>query len=440
MSSPITFSGFNNIDFNTVLNSLMQAASQPLTDLQDRQTALKTQVSQFDTLNSRLSSLRSAADALASLSSVSTVSGTSTDTAVTVATGTGAVAGHYDVVVNELARAQVTASTTTAPDATTTVVASGGTLTIGGVDVAISGDVTLQQLATAINQTDGIGVTAAVIRTGTNAYKLALSSVDTGLANAFTVTNGLTGGTGIAFGANAVNASDASILINNIAATNSSNTFVDIAPGLTLTVSKKDAAKTIGIDVAADSSALSDKVNGFISAYNDLVKFIDTQRTAANNGDTGSIGRDPLLRGLRNSLRTELLGVYGSASLQRLTEVGVEFTREGTLALNQSKFDEAVNTNGDDVRNLFAGTGGAFPAIESLIDGYSQTGGVIPGVKDRLNQQVASMDDQISKMQARLAQQRLAMQQEFTAADAAMSQLKSQSSSLSSIGSGLGSF
>ena len=74
MSSPITFSGFNNIDFNTVLNALMQQASLPLTDLQNRQTDLKTQISSFDTLNARVASLRSAADALSSLSSVSTVS------------------------------------------------------------------------------------------------------------------------------------------------------------------------------------------------------------------------------------------------------------------------------------------------------------------------------------------------------------------------------
>lgn len=440
MSSPITFSGFNNIDFNSVLNSLMQAASQPLTDLQARQTALKTQASAFDALNSRISALRSAADALGSLSSVSTVAATSTDTAITASTGTDAVEGHYDVIVNELARAQVTASTTTAPDATTTIVASGGTLTIGGVDVAITGDVTLQQLATTINQTDGIGVTASVIRTGTNAYKLTLTSIDTGLDNAFTVTNGLTGGTGVAFGANAVDASDASILINNIAATSSSNTFENIVPGLSLTVSKKDATKTIGVDVAPDSSALAGKVNDFITAYNNIVKFIDTQRTSANNGDTGSIGLDPLLRGLRNGLRTELLNVYGSASFQRLTEVGVEFTRDGTLALNQQKFTDAVTTSGDDVRTLFAGAGGAFPAIESMLDGYSQNGGIIPSIKDRLNQQVTAMDDQIAKMQARLALQRQSLQQEFTEADAAMSQLKNQSSSLSSIGSGLGSF
>jgi flagellar capping protein FliD len=42
-------------------------------------------------------------------------------------------------------------------------------------------------------------------------------------------------------------------------------------------------------------------------------------------------------------------------------------------------------------------------------------------------------------MQARLAQQRDSLQQQFTQADLAMSQLKSQTSSLSSFGANLGS-
>jgi flagellar hook-associated protein 2 len=439
MSSPITFSGFNNIDFNTVLNALMQQASLPLTALQDRQTDLKAQIANFDTLNARVASLRSASDALSTLSSVSTVSGTSSDSAVAVTTSTGAAAGHFDVVVQSLARAQVTASTSVAPDSTSTIVASGGTITIGGVDVAIAGDVTLQQLADTINQTADIGVNAAVVRTGTNSYKLALTSLQSGADYAFTVTNALTGGTGVTFGANAVEASDASILFNNIEVTSSSNTFQDVMPGVTLTVSKADAAKTVGVDVAPDSSALADKVNTFITAYNNIISFIDGQRTSAAGGDTSSIGRDPLLRSLRSSLRDELLGVYGSASFARLTEVGIEFTRDGTLALNQAKFDEAVATDGDDVRTLFAGTGGAFPAVEALLDTYSGSGGVISSIQARMNQQLASMDDQISAMQARLAQQRQSLQQQFTEADAAMSRLKNQSSSLSGIGSGLGS-
>jgi flagellar hook-associated protein 2 len=172
VGSPITFSGFNSIDFGSIVTALMQQASAPLTTLQTSQTALKSQITNYSTLASRISSLQSAADDLGDLTSVSAVSGTSTDAAaVAVSTSSSATAGHYDVIVNELARAQVTVSTSSAPDASTTVVASGGTLTIGGVAVTVSGNSTLQQLAEAINGTDDIGVHAPVIRTAPGTYR-----------------------------------------------------------------------------------------------------------------------------------------------------------------------------------------------------------------------------------------------------------------------------
>src|SRR5262245_50910641 len=143
MSSPITFSGFNNIDFNSVLSALMAQASQPLTILQGHQAALRTQINSFDTLTSRVSSLRSAADGSPNLSGVPTLAGTSPSSSVGVSVASNATAGHYDVVVNELARAQVTVSASTSPDANTTVVATGGTFTIGGVAVNVAGNTTL---------------------------------------------------------------------------------------------------------------------------------------------------------------------------------------------------------------------------------------------------------------------------------------------------------
>src|SRR5919109_1293162 len=116
MSAPITFSGFNKIDFNQILNAIMQQARAPLTMLEDRQRALRSQITTFDALASNVSALRAAADDLGDLSSLQTIAGISSDNAVSVSTSTGAVAGHFDVVVEALARAQVTFSTTTAPD------------------------------------------------------------------------------------------------------------------------------------------------------------------------------------------------------------------------------------------------------------------------------------------------------------------------------------
>ena len=453
MSSPITFSGFNDIDFNIVLNGLMAQARQPLTLLQSRQKAIESQIKTFDSLTTQVSAVRSAADRLGDMTSVSTMAGTTTaPSAVSVSASSSAMAAHYDVVVTELARAQVTASTSVAPDATSTVVASGGSLTIGGVTVAIGGNATLQDLATAINSADGIGVNASVINTGAG-YRLVMTSTMTGAANAFTVTNALTGGSGITFGDfdgngvtgdspedNAVAASDASILINNIAATSSSNTFTDVVPGVTLTVTQKDAAKTVGVDVAPDAEALASRVEDFVSAYNDLVKFFDAQRTAAGAGDESSIGREPLLRQLRNSLRTELLGPHGSGVMTRLSEAGIEFTRNGTLELDSARFAEAVAEDGDAVRALLAGSGGVFPAIEQILDGYSGSSGFISTVQNRLNTQMDAMDRQVESMQVRLAIQRESLQRQFTEADSMMSRLRSQSGSLASIGAGFGSF
>jgi flagellar hook-associated protein 2 len=450
----VTFSGFNNIDFNLVLNTLMQQASEPLTALQARQKTLQAQATTYGTLTGRVSAMESAAADLSDLSDISSVSAVSSvPSAVAVSTGAGATAGHYDVVVTELARAQVTASASSAPDATVTAVASGGTITINGVAVAVSGDTTLQGLADAINATDDIGVRAAVIRTGTSAYRLTLTSESTGAANAFAVVNGLTGGTGLTFtdtdgngvsgdsaADNAVSASDASLLVNNIAVTGSSNTFDDVIPGVTLTALAKDPAATVQVDVTADSSALGARVDRFVSAYNDLMQFVDDQRAAAAKGDGSSIAREPLLRQLGLSLRTTLLGPHGTDTLTRLSEVGIALSSTGRLAVDATALADALRTNESNVRGLLGGADGVFADIHGLLDSYSQAAGLISTVRDRLTQQARSLDDQIASMQARLALQRESLQRQFTEADMAISRLKDQSSSLSSIGANFGSF
>lgn len=452
MGSPITFSGFNDIDFNAVVTALMAQASQPLNALQNRQKSLQSQISSFDKLGTHVAALRSAADAIGGPASLAMVSGTSSNAAaVAISAKTTASPGAYDVVVNEIARAQVTVSNSTAPDANTTIVASGGTITIGATAVAISGDVTLQQLAAAINGTDGIGVTATVVRTGATAYKLALSAKDTGVANAFTITNGLTGGTGLTFtdtdtngvsgdsaADNAVTATDASILLNNIPVTGSSNVFEEIVTGVTITAIKKDPAATVRVDVARDTTVVKENIGSFVSAYNEFVKFLQEQRTAAAGGDAASLGREPILRQLHGGMRSMLMAMHGTGTLTRLAEVGVEMTTTGQLKLVESRLDEAVASDPDAVRELFGGTAGAFPAMEAMLDAYQQADGFIPAGKQRLQKQIESMNDQIEAMQRRLALQKETLQRQFAEADLMMSRLKAQATSLSNFGSSLG--
>lgn len=454
MGSPVTLSGFNNIDFNLILTSIMTQESQPLQALQTRQAALQSRANTFGVLTSRVLSLQQAAAKLADPSQLAGYTATSTDSsAVSVSATSSAIAGRYEVVVNELARAQVTASTTSAPNPDT-IVASGGTITIGGVTVTLSGATTLRQLADAINASSDPPARASVVQSGPSSYRLVLTARDTGDANAFTVTNNLTGGTGIAFGDadndgvsgnsaadNAVQASNASLLVNNIAVTSTTNTIDAAIPGVTITAFKKNPASAVVVDVATDTAGVKTKITDFVKAYNDLVKFAGDQAQAAGRGDETSIGRDPLLRQLRNQLRSTLVGQYSSGgAFSALSQVGIEFTRTGTLEVNDATLTAALKSGTADLGELFAGTTaspGAFAALEPLLDSYTDGTGLIPGARKLLTDQASRITDQIATMQDRLAIRRAALQREFTAADAAMTQLKNQSGSLASFGATL---
>jgi flagellar hook-associated protein 2 len=434
MGSPITFSGFNNIDFNLILESVMKQARGPLTAIENRQAGFKAQLTSLGKLTSQTNALRQAADDLADSKAGDTVTAATTDaTAVGVSSGSGAIAGRYDVVVQELARAQTTASDTTLPDTNTTVAATGGTLDIGGVTVTVAGSVTLQELATTINETADIGVNASVVQSGSGAYRLVLTGKETGADAAFVVTNGLTGST-LTFGANAVEATDASILVNNVQAISASNTFDSAVPGVTLTVLKKDPAETIGINVTSSPAALKTRLDTFVKSFNDIIGFFNDQQTAQAKGDAGSLARDPMVRQIRTQLRSSLTAAYGTGDIDRLSQIGVEFTLTGTLKLNTTVFEKALTEDADGVMALLAGETGAFAGVVSALEVFTNTDGLLKNSKDRLTAQVRAMDTQLFQAQDRLAVQRATLQQEFIAAEIAMSRLNAQSSALAGVG------
>lgn len=447
MSSGITFSGFNDIDFSSVITALMRQASEPITTLQTKQSALRTQVSTFNSLTARLQTVKDAASALSGADAVSAfTAGVGDPTIVKATTSSGAIPGRYDIVVQELARAQVTASTSAAPDATTTTIATGGALTINGTDVTLAGPTTLEGLARAINDTDGLGATAAVVQVGPAAYRLVLTGVATGAAGAFTVRNTLTGGSGITFADangdgtsgdtasdNAVLATDAQLLVNNIAVTSASNTVTTAIPGTSLTLLRKSPATSVAVDISEDTTAIENRLKDFVTAYNSLVKFLAEQTAAATANTSGNIGRDPMLRQVRSGLRTALSEVYGSQQLQYLSQVGVEFTRTGTMSLNTTAFRSAVSGGAAAIQRVLAGTDtepGVFDAVSSVVQRFTESTGLISQAQQQLNRQISGIDQQIADMQRRLDLQRAMLVREYAAADVAMSRLRSQGGAL----------
>ena len=443
MGSPITFSGFNSIDFGTILNAVMQQERAPLTRLETQKKTLETQNTAFSTLAGKLSSMETAIENLGKDKSLSLLTASSSDSGVGVSATGGTITGTYDVIVSELARAQVTASQSTF-SALTDVVATGGTLTLTpatgpAVTVTLSGSTTLSQLAAAINAEDDSPAAASVVQSSPGVYQLVLTGKETGSTNAFTMTNGMTGGAGVTFEAtNKQDAINASFSVNGLDVTSASNTVTDVIDGATLSLTRKDPATTVTVKVSRDTSGATALVKKFITAYNDLTTFAKDQNTAAIAGKD-SIGRDPLLRGLRDALRNAVGNEYTGGVRTRLAEIGVGFDMTGKMILDEEIFENAVNAAPSDVQLLLSGsggTGGAFGAMKKLVDEYTATGGLIGSTKERIDGQIRGLNRRMDTVSAQLELRRAALQREYMAADLAMTRLKSQSASLSSVGSG----
>ena len=197
MAGEINFSGFNGFDFNQIVDVTIEAESAPLRALEQKDKDLRTKDSALGSFGVEIAELQDPVGDLVKGTVFTDLEAASTDEDVaTVTLGDNAVSGTYNIVITQLARAQVTASTNGYTNTTDTA-ADGGTIsfTIDGsttTDITISAATTVAELKTLINAQDS-GVVASVVNDGTN-NKLVISSRVTGATNGFTINNSLTNG------------------------------------------------------------------------------------------------------------------------------------------------------------------------------------------------------------------------------------------------------
>jgi flagellar hook-associated protein 2 len=371
-----------------------------------------------------------------------------------VSAGSTATEGTYNLVVSNLARAQVLASSSSYSSLDSEI-ATSGTLTItpaegDPVEITVSASTTVSQLVAAINAATGGAASASAVQTTPGHYQLVLTGKNTGLANAFTVTSTLTGGEGLTFASgdgDGISGNDptelvqtalnASFTVNGLAVESTTNVVTGVVPGATLTLRRQDPAETVSVTVGQDSEAAVSLVQSFLSAYNDIVQFIKDQDTAALAGKP-SLSRDPLLRGFRNSFRSVLQGAYTEGdTFTMLAQVGVGFDRNGKLTLDKTVLNTALAASPGGVQALFSGTdgtGGVVGALTATLKDYTKAGGLVGLARDRLTSQVDGINTRLDALEARLAVRRAALQKEYLEADRLMSQLQAQGSSLAQLG------
>jgi len=460
ISTPGVGSG---LDVRTIVSQLVALERQPITQLQTKASSLQTKLSAYGRLKSEMATLQDAATALTNPSTWNSKTFTSNNTsAVTGSVTEGALATSFSVRVNNLAQAQSVRSGALATNAAigsegrldlqtgkwdgTTFTSSGSAVSVNILDTD-----TLSDIAGKINSS-GAGVTAVVVRSGAE-DRLLLRGNGTGDDAGFriqsfdgggtAITDGTTGVGSLAFDhgptgfygmARTQTAMDANIEIDGIAVSSATNTVSDAVPGVTLNL-LAETTSNAQVSIAANEAETKARLETFQKAYNTLnASLADLTRYNAANKSAGPLQGDSTAVGLQSVLRS-MLGANGPAgtSFSRLSDVGMELQRDGSLSINSAKLTASL-AKPEDLRTFFdADSGNATTdGLAKRLGDFVRTAVSIDGTIDNRNKALKSAIDRNATEQERISER---VTRSETRLYAQFSRLDANMAALSSLGS-----
>lgn len=426
----------SGLDVNSIITALVNAKQAgPSAQINAQTTQLQAQEAGLTALSSSLTGMQSSLSKLASNLTFQSWSGALGDTTMgTVSTLPNAQAGTYNLNVTQLATAQSRVSEAFATGATPG--AGTLTLTVGGnaVNVTVGANDSLSAIATSINQASGNPGVQATVVYGSAGAQLLLTSTKTGVANGFTVTAGNGSSAGLSALATTLNtagtneAQDAQFTLNGIAASSASNQASGVLDGVTLNLAKTGSTT---LTVSQDTSAATQAVNDFVSAYNSYVGTVGTLASYdPTSQQAGVLLGDSTLMSVQRQINAVLSGSVPGNTIGSLAALGVTRQADGTLQVDSSKLSSALTSNPGAVQNLFAGSNGYATSLNNLVTSFTGGNGVISSRITSIQGQLTNLGQQSTALQARMNVYATQLRQQYTALDTLMSSLNNTSSYL----------
>lgn len=377
-------------------------------------------------------------------------------TYIDVTASNNAAASSFNVAVLQLAKGsrlesadgEFSSANDVVATADATMTFSSGTYSF---DVDVTAGMTLDELRLAINNSAGnTGVTANIVNAGgTVGSKLVFSSTNTGDGNDLVVSNNSAELDRLSTGlVSTQTAQDAIINIDGITARNSSNVFENVVQDVTVTAKKLTPTDSSAeVNVTTDKAAVKENIEGFITSFNALVDQISSltkPRTLDEDGKTvtagaGALNGDALPRTIMTQLRSMLGAANADADpeLSTLFSLGITMDKDGKLEIGtstqfgesgQAKFDRALEQNFDAVANFFGGENGLTKNLDSFVEDFNKSGGIIAGRENSIKDQLKNNSKALDAATRYIEQYEDTMRKRYQALDSLLAQLQNTSS------------
>lgn len=423
------------LDTNALIQQLMKLERRPIERLEREKTFLKSRLAAFTDFDKKLRDLMSKAEGLESARKmVVNKAIPASEEFFKVSASATAMQGNYNIEVVSLAQREKLATKLGVADVNAQEFGTGHlALKVGegeAVNIVIEeGNNSLSGIRDAINAA-GAGVKASIINDGSGTpYRLVLTADEAGTS--VTMNANLSGGTYAAPDfMRTQEGTRAHIRVDGIDIKRNTNSISEAIPGVTIDLIKEhpEGAGATGLQVELDVDAVEKKVREFVTAYNEIMTFVDKQKDA-------SWGRDAGLHAPRRNLQMLVsTAIGGSGTLQALTQLGMETQKDGTLKVDGTKLKDAIRDNLDGVIGLFAGEAG----VEGLASKFKEylkgvtnsSDGILAGRKKATESTERRFNTQIERQEARLEQREKTLRAQFDAMEQLVSVMNAQSAYL----------
>jgi len=415
-------------DSKAIVEALVEAERAPQQSSLDRLVSRsETRVSAFGIVKSTLELVRDQFRKLNDVSDLNAFSTQSSDsTMLSASASASASAGTYTVAVSQLANRDT--YTFDGFNSETDSLNNGETLTVtvtkGGVstDLTISAP-TLTNIVETINDSD-LGLTANVIDTGQSSGRYVLSvSSETGSDNAFSISSAVMTGQ-----VQQATAQNASLTVNGVSITSSSNTVGSALAGVTLDLKGIFAAETI--TVTRDTSGVKAEIETLVEVYNEAQAIFNSLRNGSDPDDelVGSLATDTIFRSIQSSFRNTFSSISSTPSgdISYWADLGVSVQRDGTLAVDEDRLDSALASSFDDVMTaLTADTEsqsdigiadrGLAGDMSAMIRDLTKANGSISNAINSANTSLSDYEERLVQLDARMERIKERYTQQFAA-------------------------
>lgn len=385
----VTMTGSSGIDVAGLISQLTALRQMDVTRIETRRNTVNRQMDAFNRMGTQITNIQNRAAALSSPAGFNQFRATSSNEAVGITTTSSVNPGVFSVQVDQLAQRQKIGTAAPNTNGNTAFIGSqtaalehSGTFSINGVDVTIQATDTLNDIRMRINNATGTetdadgnttttrtGVTASVLRAGNGDYRLILTSDEAGY-DGITLedSSGILGALGFQVNGSGgvssdnilVEGRDAKFSINGVAMQSTTNTISNAIVGMTFEL-REVTSNPVNITVARDSEAITQRVQEFVSALNDMRAFESTNSgftpgEGDNDPTRGVLFGDSTARSVNNALRGIMSQTFDfNGQTVGLAHLGITTnSRTGEFEFDSARFNEMLAQDFDAVVNVFA--------------------------------------------------------------------------------------